>query len=107
MSDVLRILTVTQANLDHHHLYLSDIRNFFPADSIGGASKTAAGQSLRIEWGDGDVIETDIAGDKFIFRRRGWLAEFFKRYDVRPGDELVLERLGSHAYRLSPLPMSP
>lgn len=105
MSDVIRILTVTQANLDHHHLYLADIRDFFPPDVIGGASKVAsAPRSIRIEWGDGEVVETDIAGDKFIFRRRGWLGDFFKRYNIRPGDEVILERVEGHRYRLGPLP---
>lgn len=108
MTDLIRILTVTQANLDHHHLYLADIRDFFPADAIGGPSKlTPAFCPVRIEWSDGETVETDIAGDKFIFRSRAWLAAFFKRYCIRAGDHLILERLDHHTYRLRPLTALP
>jgi hypothetical protein len=56
MSDVIRILTVTQANLDHHHPHCRHPR-LLPPDAIGGVEGRICPRSIRIEWGDGEVVE--------------------------------------------------
>jgi ABC-type transporter lipoprotein component MlaA len=47
-------------------------------------------------------VETDIAGDKKIFRRRHDVGRFFAHYDLSEGDHVVIERLSAHEYRISP-----
>jgi hypothetical protein len=98
-----RTLTITQGNLNNHHLYLKEILDFFPEDVFGGSVQATAGcRMIRIHWGR-EVVETDIDRTKTIFRKRAWVARFFQAYRVRPGDRLLLERLEPYVYRLTPI----
>ena len=53
-------VTVTQGNLDNHHLYLAKILDFFPEDVLGGSNfGQCARRMVRVHWGN-EVVETDI-----------------------------------------------
>jgi hypothetical protein len=96
-------LTVTDGNLCNNHLYLSGVMDMFPADVIGGPNKKQpAPRTVRVEWG-GEIVETDIVGDKKLFRKRGWVGKFFKTYRVGAGDLVRLEQLSPYVYRVSRL----
>ena len=96
-----RLLTVTQANLDNNHLYVTEARDLFPEDVFGGSDKTqAAPRTVRIQFGE-EVVDTDIDRTKNIFRRRGWVARFFDTNRVQPGDRVQLEQLEPYLYRVS------
>src|SRR5438105_4263246 len=96
-----RILTVTQANLDNNHLYVTAARDFFPADVFGGSNKTqAAPRTLRVQFGD-EVVVTDIDRTKNIFRRRGGVGRFFDANRVQAGDRILLAQVEPYLYRVS------
>ena len=101
-----RVITLRQGNINNNHIYLHDVLGLFPLDAIGGSSAaSAAKQTVRINWGGG-TVETDIAGDKKIFRKRHWLGIFFSRNRLRAGDQVVIEQLAPYSYRLRPLQQS-
>jgi DNA polymerase-3 subunit epsilon len=88
------VITLTQANIEHSHLYLSSYIGFFPKNVIGGANKSSiAEQLLQLNFGlSGEPVYTDIAGDKNIFRKRGWVKTFFKIHELKAGDSVVIEK---------------
>jgi DNA polymerase III subunit epsilon len=101
MAIVSRLLTVTQGNIDNSHLYLTDVMDIFPADVLDGEDETrAAPRTVRVQWG-GDAVDTDIDRSKNIFRRRGWVGQFFREARVQAGDRVLLEQLDPYQYRVS------
>lgn len=98
------IVELTQGNINNNHLYLSKVMALFPDRSVGGTSKVeAAPQMLELTIGFGEPIETDIAGDKKIFRQRRWVGDFFKRYDLKAGDKVVIAKVSEFSYHVYPL----
>lgn len=96
--------TLTKGSINNNYLNLSGIRDFFPTDTIGGSSKDdLAPQELSINWGDNEPIITDIAGDKMIFRKRGWFGEFTDHFRLKAGDKVVLHKDEEYAYTIRPL----
>lgn len=99
----LATIEVTDGNLRNAHLYLGKVMHLFPDDVIGGGNKAErAPREVTLDYGFDEPVVTDIAGDKKIFRSRGWLAEFFKRHHFVAGDRVVLERLEDYTYHLYP-----
>ncbi len=85
------IITINAANITHSHIYLKGCVSFFPADTFGGPNAASkASKEIRISWPSGEDVFTDIAGDKNIFRKRGWIGKFFKFRNVMPGDKVRL-----------------
>jgi len=98
-----RLLTITQGNVNNHHLYLTEVMDLFPPDAIGGHNrKVAAPRRVRVLWG-GKPVETDIVADKHIFRRRQWVGQFFEANRIVPGDRVLLEQMEPYLYRVSKL----
>src|SRR5687768_6443025 len=105
MAGSRRILTITQANLDHAHVYLATCMDLFPPDAIGGANKAlAAPKTVQVDYGSGQVT-TDIVAKRKIFRQRAWLRRFFADNNLAAGDRVVLERIAPYAYRVSAEPL--
>ncbi len=101
MAITSRHLTITQGNLDNSHMYLTECIDIFPEDVLGGADESqAAPRTVRVNWGT-DVVDTDIVRDKHIFRRRGWVRQFFSEARVTAGDQILLEQLEPYSYRVS------
>lgn len=99
---VLGCVTLTQGNINNHHFYLREILHAFPDDCIGGGNSTsAAARTVTVDWGGQSVATTDVDGRKKLFRRRGWVREFFERNSARAGDQVKIEAVNSHAYRVS------
>lgn len=98
------IIELTQGNINNDHLYLTSIYDLFPATSIGGGSEAdVAPQLLEVHSGIGAPVMTDIAGDKKIFRRRGWVGDFFAVHKLAAGDSVVVEETGPNRYHVYPL----
>jgi hypothetical protein len=95
-----RFLTVTQGNIDNNHLYLREALDLFPADVLGGARVAEAGRPVQVHWGE-QCVETDVVRQRQIFRRRGWMRQFFAVNQVKSGERVLLEQLGPYVYRLS------
>lgn len=92
---------ITQANIDHSHIYLRGLFDQFPADAIGGSNKASiAPRQVSVDYGGGTPIMTDLDGSKKFFRNRSLAREFFVLHSVRAGDFAVLERLAPYQYRL-------
>jgi hypothetical protein len=99
----LRTITLTDGNLNNGHIYLRSILDFFPPSSIGGENKSKIARSnLEIDWGGQELVITDIAGDKKIFRKRGWLRTFFSKNNLKAGDKVVIEKIDDKKYKIYP-----
>jgi hypothetical protein len=98
-----RFITVTQGNVDNHHLYLTEVMDLFPADVLGGRNESQAGHPVRVLWAD-QAIETDVVGHRKIFRRRAWLRRFFAANGISAGDRVMFEQLQPDVYRISKAP---
>jgi hypothetical protein len=97
------IVKLTPGNLNNNHLYLTSIKSLFPEESLGGGSvKECARQLLEIHFGAGDPVVTDIARDKWIFRKRAWVGDFFATHQLKAGDSVVVERTGMYRYNVYP-----
>lgn len=96
-------IELTQGNIKNNHLYLSSVIEFFPPSVIGGANKDdLAEKSLIIHAGLDELITSDIAGDKKIFRSRGWVSRFFKAHGLKAGDKVVIEHVDAFTYHVYP-----
>jgi hypothetical protein len=98
------VIRLTQGNLNNNHIYLRKHLDFFPAEAIGAANAhDGEGTLLTLHFeGFPEPVETDIAGDKKIFRCRGEVRRFFAHHRLSEGDYVVVERLSAHEYRIGP-----
>lgn len=98
------VIQLTQGNINNNHIYLRRRLDFFPADTIGAANALDGhGALLALHFeGHPEPVQTDIAGDKKIFRCRGDVGRFFARYHLAEGDSVVIERQSAYEYRLAP-----
>ena len=94
------LVEVSDGNVRNHHVYLREALGFFPKDCVGGSNKSEAASPISLELGQ-ERVETDIDGDKAIFRDRGSIRRFFELERVSGGDVLFIERLGERSYRIS------
>ena len=86
-------------NIRNNHFYLTEFLHRFPVDCIGGANK-ASPKQIFIDWGGPTPVHTDIDQTKRVFRARGWVGNFFASTNAVEGDTVVVERSGSHSYRV-------
>ncbi len=94
---------LTEGNINNDHLYLSSALELFPSSAIGGSnSDQEASTKLLVHSGIGDPVETDIAGDKKIFRKRAWVGEFFRAHQLKAGDTVIIEKTDVHRYHVYP-----
>lgn len=95
-------VTLTPANLKNNHFYITSFKASLPMDLIGGTNDDEpAPRMARIHWGGATPVETDIPSDKNMFRRRGWVGEFFARAGARAGDRVRVEEIAPYEYRVS------
>lgn len=92
-------IPLTQGNINNNHFYLTGCLTFFPADSIGGRNiNSEATKKLKLYPIGGEILETDIDGEKNIFRKRGWVAEMFKLTKAKAGDHVVIQKNENGTY---------
>lgn len=92
---------LTEGNLNNNHFYLGSYLHLFPADAIGGSNRASvAPRTLLLDWGGHGLVETDIAGDKKIFRERGWAKSFFIQNEARPGDKVRVFEMAPYQYEI-------
>jgi len=110
VSDRKRLVSITNGNLAHDHIYISGHHDFFPRECYGKSNKkSGTGQKLKLfVEGLPDPIETDISIDsgngrpRNFFRKRGWVRRFFARHNLRSGDVVAIERIDKFVYRIYP-----
>jgi hypothetical protein len=101
MAPATRYLTLTQANLDHCHIYLTECMDLFPEDALGGPNKSAAAaRTVQIQCGS-QIVTTDIVRKRNFFRQRSWMRRFVLENRLVAGDRVLLEQLGPYSYRIS------
>lgn len=94
-------IELTAGNITHKHFYWRAVRHLLPADAIGGSNEALAGVPITVAFAQGDVVESDIAGDKMILRDRAAVRRFFEREDAREGDSVVLRRTGERCFAVA------
>lgn len=98
-----RVVTITEGAISHNYFSVGSILNFFPNDAIGGANRNkSAERKVKIYWGAGNPVRSDIAGDKNFFRERSWAKDFYDAHKISGGDEVVVERVSRYEYHIYP-----
>lgn len=102
-----RRIRVTGPNLRNSTLPVTGLRDFFPADAVGGSRRkngNGHGFELILDGLDETLI-TDICSDaksgrsRFLRCRRE-IGKFFKHHDVKAGGCVELRRLAERKYQL-------
>jgi hypothetical protein len=94
-------IKLTQGNLNNDHFKLTSCLPMFPVDSIGGGNKKEVAKRLLIIRPRGDEnIETDIDGEKNIFRKRGWVGAMFRRTNAKLGDYVHIKKQDGGGYEI-------
>lgn len=86
------LVQLTAGNIANHHIYLRTCSHLIPDDTIGGSNRHSAGSPIRVQFVPGPSIDTDVAGDKMIFRDRKAVKQFFADSDAQPGDSVEISR---------------
>jgi hypothetical protein len=97
-------IVLTQGNINNNHVYLSEHLDFFPSDAVGAlASEMGEGRALTLHvHGLSEPVETDIAGDKRFFRKRGFWKDFFVSHELRAGDTIRITKRSPYEYVIEP-----
>jgi hypothetical protein len=85
-------ITLTDGNVRNHHFYLRDCRSILSSGSIGGKNNDNPGQLFTVRFEPGETVETDVDGDKMIFRNRGAVRDFLESTAASAGDVVIVER---------------
>jgi hypothetical protein len=97
------VVELTDGNVRNHHIYLRDM-HWIPQAAIGGGNVSeAADEHLTVTFSPGQIVKTDIAGDKMIFRERGAVRDFFERVGAKGGTRVVVELTGPYSVQVSKL----
>jgi hypothetical protein len=84
-------------------MYLSSVIAWFPPAAVGGSNADEkASLQLTIFCGLDTPILTDIAGDKKIFRKRGWIKSFYASHQIKAGDTVCIQKIGDTKYHIYP-----
>jgi DNA (cytosine-5)-methyltransferase 1 len=105
-----RLITISQANIQHGHLYLTGMSDFFPRECLGPPSRrSGSAQKVQIDVdGFDEPVYTDIPVDaktgrsRRFFRERAWVRRFFRLHGLRPGDLVAIERIRDRRYAIRP-----
>lgn len=103
VSDGAREIKLSQGNINNGHFYLRSIKDWLPESVIGGSNKTElAPKAMTVDWGGPAPAVSDVAGDKMIFRSRGWVRAFFEKFHLKPGDTVLVKRTGELSLCIRP-----
>ncbi len=98
---VLGRTRLTSGNLRNNHFYLTEFLDAFPRDTIGGRNRSeAADRELSIDWGGPHPVSSDIDATKRMFRRRGWVGNFFTAANAQEGDAVIVVAASPYQVRV-------
>ena len=101
MAVVSRYLTITQGNLEHRQMTLTECMDIFPDDVLSLSDGShVADRTVRVLYGK-EWVDTDILRDTSSFYKRGWVRDFFAKSGIVAGDRVLLEQLNLYSYRVS------
>lgn len=90
-------IAVTSGNLRNNSLYVSKVIERFPAWAVGGRDKSKAAKPMTLMFHQGPTVQTDIVGDRKLFRTRAW-GRWFGQHKVKPGDRVVFTPIDDCTY---------
>jgi hypothetical protein len=97
------VVELTDGNVRNHHIYLREI-SWLPPSVIGGTNAgDPADEELTVSFVPGRTVQTDIAGDKMIFRERSAVKDFFERVGAAGGTRIVVELTGPLSVQVTKL----
>lgn len=93
-------IELTYGNINNNSIYLRKYKELFPIDSFGANNKSnGVGKELTLHIaGLNNIIKTDIAGDKMVFRKRTWCGEFFDLWNLSAGDWIIINKIRDYEY---------
>ncbi|GEM_PF-334231 len=94
------LITLTAANIQYGHVYLTGRADRFPPDAFGGPTRAQAGRPLTLHFARGVTIETDIVRTRNIFRSRVWRSWFVDQ-GARAGDQVRLTPRGPRKFTVN------
>lgn len=99
---------LSQGNINQGHFYLPRGIDFFPTDSVGGKNKSEMAKTLEVVFsGTGEVVQTDIDGDKSLFRSaRGESKRFIEKHKLTAGDIIYITKTDDRQYIVANKPIS-
>ncbi len=97
MTSSLFRVKLTGGNVRNFHFYLRDCLDVIPAGGIGGKNKGSPGEAFTVRFEPGTTVETDVDGDKLIFRNRKAVRAFFEASAASEGDVVVIEKSGDRS----------
>ncbi|QEW06870.1 DNA binding protein [Nitrincola iocasae] len=98
-----RSVKLNENSFKNNYILLTEIMDFFPPELIGGSNKVESAEEATLYIGVCEPVKADIDGAKKFFRVRGPLTRrFFEAHELKPGDEVIFERVGHHEYHLYP-----
>ena len=92
---------LTGGNIRNGHFYLRAAQHLIPRDAIGGSNRSASARPITVAFSTGEIVETDVDGEKMIFRARGPVRSFINQTQAREGDEVILRRRGDRDFHVS------
>lgn len=93
---------LTAGNIANNHIYLCSFFDAFPKDAVGGSNiAAAADKTILVDWGGECPVVTDLDGTKKLFRKRGWIRDFFERTAATAGDLVEVEMIAPYRYQVS------
>lgn len=100
-------IPLTGGNIRNGHFYLRAAQHLIPRDAIGGSNRSAAARPITVAFSTGEIVETDVDGEKMIFRARGPVRSFIDQTRAREGDEVIVRRRGDRDFHVSLAPPNP
>ena len=98
MSNNIITLIIQEGSIKNNYISIRGHKDFFPKDSIGGKNRSMSGTKLSFDYGVGSIQKSDIDGSKSIIRRR--YSHFYKHFNVKAGDTIIIERIGEKTYKI-------
>lgn len=93
---------LTEGNLKNNHIYLRGFFHKFPTDATGGSNKAeGARRQIKVDWGRGNPVETDLDGQKMFFRSRVIARRFFEDTGAEVGDRVLVTETAPYHYSLA------
>lgn len=100
-SHLLGEVELTAGNIRNSHIYLRDLFNRFPEETVGGSNRhEKAAREINVDWGGAAPAQTDLDGSKKLFRSRSWIKSFFEANDAAAGDRVQVEEMEPYSYRV-------
>lgn len=94
-------ITLTAGMVRQNQVRVTSVMGQLPAACIGGARRDEQGRLLKLHLDEGPTLETDVVGNRKMFRTRAW-GKWFKAQRLSGGDGLAFYSVGRGAYRVVP-----